>query len=51
MNYTRTIATNRYHLYGRLAGGSGNYSVKCEQVTSGRGTGSQAAELLGYFSP
>jgi beta-glucanase (GH16 family) len=50
LNYTHTIPTNNYNLYGRLAGGSGAYSVKCEQVTSGRGTTSQTRQLLGDFS-
>jgi beta-glucanase (GH16 family) len=48
MNYTRTFPAGNYWLYGRLAGGNGNYSVQLEQVTSGRGTGSQTTQLLGY---
>lgn len=50
LNYTRTVPTNNYNIYGRLAGGSGGYSVKCEQVIAGRGTVSQTTELLGNFN-
>jgi len=50
LNYTRTVPTGNYNPYARLAGGSGNYSVKLDQVTSGRGTGSQTRQLLGTFS-
>jgi beta-glucanase (GH16 family) len=50
LNYTRTVPKNNYNLYARLAGGSGNYSVECQQVISGRGTTSQATQRLGNFS-
>lgn len=50
LNYTRTVPTNNYNIYGRLAGGSGSYSVKCEQVITGLGTASQTTQQLGNFS-
>ena len=50
LNYTRTVPTNNYNIYGRLAGGSGSYSVKCEQVISGRGTTFQTTQYLGALS-
>jgi hypothetical protein len=50
MNYTRTIPTNNYYVYGRLAY-SGAYSgAKVSLVTVGRGTTSQTTQLLGTFS-
>ena len=51
LNYTRTFPTNKYNVYGRLAGGAGpfnNTTVKI--VTAGRGTTTQTTQLVGSFA-
>jgi len=51
VNYTRTILTNKYTVYGRLAGGAGPFSgTKLCLVTSGAGTTVQTTNLLGTFA-
>jgi hypothetical protein len=50
LNYTRTIPTNNYYIYGRLAGGNGAYNVTNSLVTGGWGTQSQTTQVLGTFS-
>ena len=50
LNYTRTVPAGNYYVYARLAGGGGNYSVRLDQVTAGRGTTSQTTRLLGHCS-
>jgi hypothetical protein len=50
LNYTRTFPTNQYYVYGRLAGGNGDYGLTNSLVTSGAGTSSQTTQLLGTFS-
>lgn len=50
-NYTRTIPTNNYVIYSRMAGGAGPFSgTTLSMVTSGRGTTSQTTQLLGSFA-
>ncbi len=50
-NYTRTFPTNKYNVYGRLAGGAGPFSgTTLSLVISGRGTTSQTTQLLGSFA-
>lgn len=49
MNYTRTIPTNNYYIYGRMSGGNGLYAVSLDQITGGRGTSSQTVQPLGVF--
>ena len=50
LNYTRTIPTGNYNIYGRLAGGNGAYSVTNGLVIGGAGTASQTTKVLGTFS-
>jgi beta-glucanase (GH16 family) len=50
LNYTRSVPTNNYFIYARLAGGNGTYRVQLEEVTSGRGTPHQTTQLLGFCS-
>jgi beta-glucosidase len=50
LNYTRTIPTNNYYCYGRLASGNGAYNVTNSLVIRGSGTATQTARLLGTFS-
>ncbi|EEF57883.1 hypothetical protein, partial [Pedosphaera parvula] len=50
LNYTRTFPATNYIVYGRLAGGSGAYSLTLGQVTSGAGTSNQVTQPLGSFS-
>jgi hypothetical protein len=50
LNYTRTIPTNKYYIYGRLASGNGAYSVTNSLVVGGVGTASQLTKVLGTFS-
>ncbi|HWY29609.1 MAG TPA: discoidin domain-containing protein, partial [Candidatus Acidoferrum sp.] len=50
LNYTRSIPTNNYYIYGRLASGNGAYSVTNSLVTGGAGTASQTTKVLGAFS-
>jgi hypothetical protein len=50
LNYTRTIPTNNYYIYGRLASGNGAYNVATSLVIGGAGTKVQATKLLGTFS-
>lgn len=50
LNYTRTIPTNNYYIYGRLAGGNGAYSVTNSLVVVGSGTANQTPQRLGTFS-
>jgi beta-glucosidase len=50
LNYTRTIPTNNYCIYARLAGGNGAYTVTNSLVTGGAGTSSQTTQMLGTFS-
>lgn len=50
-NYTRTFPTNKFYIYGRLAGGAGPFSgTTLSSVTSGRGTTTQTTQLLGSFA-
>lgn len=50
-NYTRTIPTNTYNVYGRMAGGAGPFNnTTLSMVTSGRGTTTQTTQLLGSFA-
>jgi hypothetical protein len=50
LNYTRTIPTNNYYIYGRLASGNGAYNVTNRLVVGGAGTATQTTKLLGTFS-
>jgi hypothetical protein len=51
LNYSRTFPTNKYNVYGRLAGGAGPFSnTTMKLVTAGRGTTSQTTQLLGSFA-
>jgi beta-glucosidase len=50
LNYTRTIPTNNYYIYGRLASGNGAYIVTNSLVIRGWGTKSQTTQVLGTFS-
>ena len=50
LNYTRTIPTNNYYIYGRLASGNGAYVVTNSLVIGGAGTASQTTKVLGVFS-
>lgn len=50
LNYTRSFPTNKFYIYGRLAGGNGAYTITNSLVTSGLGTPSQTTQLLGTFS-
>jgi len=50
-NYTRTIPTNHYNVYCRMAGGAGPFSgTTMSLVTSGRGTTTQTTQVLGSFA-
>lgn len=50
-NYTRTIPTNNYYVYGRLAGGNGPFNnTTMALVTAGRGTTTQTTQFLGSFA-
>ena len=50
LNYTRSIPTNNYYIYARLASGNGNYTVTNRLVIGGAGTPTQTTKLLGTFS-
>jgi beta-glucosidase len=50
LNYTRTIPTNNYYIYARLASDNGAYTATNSLVISGAGTSSQTTRLLGTFS-
>ncbi|HLX94350.1 MAG TPA: hypothetical protein VKU37_01260 [Verrucomicrobiae bacterium] len=50
LNYTRTIPTNTYVIYGRLAAGAPYSGATLGLVTLGRTTTSQTTQLLGTFS-
>jgi len=51
VNYTRTYPTNKYNVWGRLAGGAGAYSgTTLSLVTSGLGTSNQTTQVLGTFA-
>src|SRR5579859_1110649 len=50
LNYTRTIPTNTYVVYGRLAAGAAYSDAPLGVVTAGRGTSSQTTQVLGTFS-
>jgi hypothetical protein len=50
LNYTRTIPTNSYYIYGRLAGGGPYSGTTVSLVTSGRGTSNQVTQLLGSLA-
>jgi beta-glucosidase len=50
LNYTRTIPTNNYYIYGRMASGNGAYTATNSLVTGGAGTPNQTTQLLGTFS-
>jgi hypothetical protein len=50
-NYTRTFPTNKYNVFGRLAGGAGPFNnTTLKLVTAGRGTTTQTTQLLGSFA-
>jgi beta-glucanase (GH16 family) len=50
VNYTRTIPTNNYNIYARLAGNNNvSYTVALGRVTAGVGTSSQTVQPLGNF--
>jgi len=50
LNYTRTIPTNNYYIYARLASGNGAYTATNSLVIVGRGSSSQTTQVLGTFS-
>jgi hypothetical protein len=50
LNYTRTFPTNKFYIYGRLAGGVPYAGTTLSLVTAGQGTTSQTTQLLGSFS-
>jgi hypothetical protein len=50
LNYTRTIPTNTYLVYGRLAAGGAYTNATMGLVTSGQHTSSQSTTPLGTFS-
>jgi hypothetical protein len=51
LNYTRTLPTNNFTLWGRFANGSGGGFVNTlSKVTSGVGTSNQTLQTLGTFS-
>ena len=50
LNYTRTIPTNTYLVYGRLAAGGAYSNATMGLVTAGRTTSSQTTLTLGTFS-
>jgi hypothetical protein len=51
LNYSRTFPTNKYNVYGRLAGGAGPFSnTTMKMVTAGRGTTTQTTQLIGSFA-
>ncbi|MGH7953322.1 MAG: hypothetical protein ACREFE_15610, partial [Limisphaerales bacterium] len=50
LNYTRTIPTNNYYVYGRLAGGGAFSGTTLSLVTSGQGTTTQTTQVLGSFA-
>jgi len=50
-NYTRTFPSASYNVYGRMAGGAGPFSgTTLAEVTSGRKTTNQTAQVLGSFA-
>jgi hypothetical protein len=49
-NYTRTYPTNQFYVYGRLANNGAFSGVTLSKVTSGGGTPTQAATVLGSFA-
>ncbi|HWD92029.1 MAG TPA: hypothetical protein VG938_06740 [Verrucomicrobiae bacterium] len=51
LNYSRTFPTNKYNVFGRLAGGAGPFSnTTMKLVTAGRGTTTQTTQLIGSFA-
>ena len=50
LNYTRTIPTNTYVIYARLASDTPYTGATLGLVTAGRGTSSQTTQVLGTFS-
>ncbi|HXR48581.1 MAG TPA: hypothetical protein VN784_14185 [Candidatus Limnocylindrales bacterium] len=50
LNYTRTIPTNTYAVYGRLAAANPYSGAVMSLVTSGQGTMNQSSNVLGTFS-
>jgi hypothetical protein len=50
INYTRTLPSGNFYVYGRLSAGNGAFALQFAQVTSGWGTSSQTTQYLGSFT-